>query len=126
MADPLMSNRRTILMVEDSPSLSRAYETQLAPLGHEVIMVADGASALAMLETRQIDCILLDLQLPDMDGMAVLDVARVLKAPPAVVVITSNASINMAIRAIRSGAIDYLVRPEPRDLLWTVGTHLQN
>src|SRR5258707_6175767 len=109
MADPLMSNRRTILMVEDSPSLSRTYETQLAPLGHQVITVADGASALAMLETRQIDCILLDLQLPDMDGMAVLDVARALKAPPAVVVITSNASINIAIPAIRSGAIDYLV-----------------
>src|SRR5260221_4779589 len=119
MADLPMSDRRTILMVEDSPSLSRTYETQLAPLGHQVITAADGASALAMLETRQIDCILLDLQLPDMDGMAILDVARALKAPPAVVVITSNASINMAIRAIRSGAIDYLVKPFPAPRLVT-------
>src|SRR6266446_6629617 len=113
MADLPMSTRRTILMVEDSPSLSRTYETQLAALSHAVIVVADGASALAMLERQRIDCILLDLQLPDMDGMDVLDFARALKARPAVVVITSNASISMAIRAIRSGAIDYLVKPFP-------------
>jgi two-component system repressor protein LuxO len=114
-----MSNRRIILMVEDSPSLSRTYETQLAPLGHEVIVVADGASALATLEKQRVDCILLDLQLPDMDGMDVLDFARGLKAPPAVLVITSNASINMAIRAIRSGAFDYLVKPFPATRLVT-------
>ena len=114
-----MPTRCTILMVEDSPSLSRAYETQLAPLGHEVIAAADGASALAALKTRRVDCILLDLQLPDMDGLEVLDFARALKAPPVVVVITSNASINMAIRAIRGGAFDYLVKPSPSTRLVT-------
>ena len=114
-----MPTRCTILMVEDSPSLSRTYETQLAPLGHEVVAAADGASALAALKSRRIDCVLLDLQLPDMDGMEVLDFARALKGPPVVVVITSNASINMAIRAIRAGAFDYLVKPSPATRLVT-------
>ena len=74
-----MPTRCTILMVEDSPSLSRAYETQLAPLGHEVVAAADGTSALAALKTRRVDCVLLDLQLPDRDGMEVLDFARPMK-----------------------------------------------
>jgi DNA-binding NtrC family response regulator len=118
-----MSPIRTLLLVEDSPSLARTYQAQLAPLGHRVLAAEDGRGALELLERETVDCVLLDLQLPDMDGMEILQAARARPAPPSVVVITSNASLNTAVKAIRGGAFDYLVKPFPATRLLTT---LQN
>ncbi|MFO1060336.1 MAG: sigma-54 dependent transcriptional regulator [Dongiaceae bacterium] len=118
-----MPSIHTILLVEDSPSLARTYEAQLAPLGHRVLAAEDGRTALDLLEREAIDCVLLDLQLPDLDGMEILQAARARPAAPTVVVITSNASLNTAVKAIRGGAFDYLVKPFPSARLLTT---LQN
>jgi two-component system repressor protein LuxO len=118
-----MNAIRTLLLVEDSPSLARTYQAQLAPLGHRVVTAEEGRTALALLAAEPVDCVLLDLQLPDMDGMEILQAARARPNPPAVVVITSNGSISTAIKAIRGGAFDYLVKPFPAARLLTT---LQN
>jgi len=116
-----MKERRTILIVEDSASLALTFQAHLAPLGHDLLFAATGAAALAALRENAVDCILLDLKLPDMDGLEILDAMQQRTAPPAVVVTTSNASLATAVRAVRGGAFDYLVKPfQPARLVTTV------
>ena len=73
-----MANSRTILIVEDSKSLAQTCKLQLESLGHTILMAETGQQALAHLRDNPIDCMLLDLKLPDMDGMALLARLRAL------------------------------------------------
>ncbi len=118
-----MTERRTILIVEDSPTVAMTCQVQLEPLGHDLLLAADGRTARELLETRKIDCVLLDLKLPDIDGLELLDELRTWPAPPAVVVMTSNASLATAVRAVRAGAFDYLVKPFGASRLATTVTN---
>jgi DNA-binding NtrC family response regulator len=106
-----MSEPRTVLVVEDSATIALAVQLQLEPLGHTLVMAVDAAEARAALRRQPVDCVLLDLRLPDADGIDLLDEIREGPAPPAVVVMTSNASLSTAVRAVRAGAFDYLVKP---------------
>lgn len=113
--------RRSILLVEDSPALAHTYSAHLAKLGHDVHHCADGTSALERLRQAPVDCVLLDLGLPDMDGTQVLAKVAEMASPPAVVVITGNGSINVAVGAMKAGAHDFLVKPfNPERLATTV------
>jgi two-component system repressor protein LuxO len=121
-----MSQQRTILIVEDSPTLAMTSQAHLEPLGHIILIAGDGATAFALLRDRPVDCVLLDLKLPDIDGLEILEDIRRRPDPPAVIVVTANASLGTAVRAVRGGAFDYLVKPfAPDRLLTTVGNALQ-
>ena len=122
-----MKARRRILIVEDSASLAMTYQAHLEPLGHELLVAGDGKTAYAALRDNQIDCMLLDLKLPDMDGLDILADVRRWPSPPSVVIITSNASLTTAVQSVRAGAFDYLVKPfaGPR-LVTTVENALAN
>ncbi len=116
-----MTDKRTILIVEDSPSLAMTAQAHLEPLGHSVLIAGDGKSAWEILNARPVDCVLLDLKLPDIDGITILEELRTRPAPPAVIVVTANASLATAVHAVRSGAFDYLVKPfAPSRLTTTV------
>ena len=116
-----MADRRTILIVEDSPSLAMTCQAHLEPLGHEILIAPDGKTAWSILDSRPIDCVLLDLKLPDMDGIKILEELRKRPGAPAVIVITANASLTTAVHAVRVGAFDYLVKPfAPARLTTTV------
>ncbi len=111
MTRPGRSARRKILIVEDSSSIAFTMQTALEPLGHDLVLATTGREAYAALRDHKIDCILLDLKLPDIDGLEILDSVRKLPSPPAVVITTSNASLTTAVHAVRNGAFDYLVKP---------------
>ncbi len=111
MTGPGRSARRKILIVEDSSSIAFTMQTALEPLGHDLVLATTGREAYAALRDHKIDCILLDLKLPDIDGLEILDSVRKLPSPPAVVITTSNASLTTAVHAVRNGAFDYLVKP---------------
>ena len=116
-----MTEKRTILIVEDSPTLAMTAQAHLEPLGHNVLIAGDGKSAWAILNARPVDCVLLDLKLPDIDGITILEELRTRPAPPAVIVVTANASMTTAVHAVRIGAFDYLVKPfAPNRLTTTV------
>ena len=120
-----MSQQRTILIVEDSPTLAMTSQAHLEPLGHIILIAGDGATAFAILRDRPVDCVLLDLKLPDIDGIEILEDIRRKPDPPAVIVVTANASMGTAVRAVRGGAFDYQVKPfAPDRLLTTVGNAL--
>ncbi|MEM9148304.1 MAG: sigma-54 dependent transcriptional regulator [Pseudomonadota bacterium] len=100
-----------VLLVEDTRSLSALYETFLKKAGFQVECAFDAASALTLYRESQPRIILLDLVLPDRDGLEVLRAIHAREPSAKVVVITANGSINRAVEAMREGAFDFLVKP---------------
>ncbi len=107
-----MSKR--VLIVDDDPAQRRILEETIKRLGFETKSCASGDQALQLLESGDRDGIalmLLDLVMPGIDGMAVLErVARQNGMPP-VIVQTAHGSIETAISAMRAGAVDFVVKP---------------
>lgn len=111
-----------VLIVEDSASLALGYAAQLEDAGHEVSLCETLAEARRSLAAEKFDAVLLDLQLPDGDGLTLFDALPGSKGNPAVIVVTADGSLNRAIKAMRLGAYDFLVKPvSGTRLLSTVG-----
>ncbi len=98
-----------LLLVEDTSSLAMVYCSVLRKAGYEVISCDTLAMARTEIQNTRFGVILLDLTLPDGDGMDL--VAEILEGGAKVIVITANGSINKAIEAMRKGAFDFLVKP---------------
>jgi len=115
-----------VLLVEDTPSLARVYAEYLKKAAFKVTIVETGAAALEALRDAPPQVMLLDIILPDMNGMEVLKHVSEQQIPCAVVVITANASVNLAVEAMRFGAYDFVVKPFGADrLLVTVRNALE-
>lgn len=106
-----------VLLVEDTASLARVYVAYLNKLSLAVKHVETGKEALQVLQTRPPPVVLLDLNLPDMDGMEILRLAEAEQWPVAIVVITAHGSINIAVEAMQHGAYDFIVKPFTADRL---------
>ena len=102
-----------VLIVEDIASLSMAYAAHLEGAGFDCIIAGSGQAALAELRQNghRIDAVILDLQLPDIDGLALLQNDPSLTRHWPIVVATADGSISRAIEAMRLGAYDFLVKP---------------
>jgi DNA-binding NtrC family response regulator len=117
----------TILLVEDTPSLARLYNQYLEGEDLAVTAVGTGKEALKVLSAEPPDAVLLDLRLPDMDGLDILKEIQSRELPCEVVVITAHGSINVAVEAMRAGAYDFLVKPfNAERLLVTVRNALKH
>jgi DNA-binding NtrC family response regulator len=107
-----MSKR--VLIVDDDPVQRRVLEEVIKRLGYDTRAAAGGEQALALLEgpeAQNIALVLLDLVMPNMDGMAVLERLRARPALPPIIVQTAHGSIDTAINAMRAGAVDFVVKP---------------
>jgi two-component system nitrogen regulation response regulator NtrX len=104
---------RRILLVDDEPGIRTSLSAVLEDEGYSVVAVADGEAGLAQLETESFDCVLLDVWLPGMDGMEVLNriQERLGDERPAVVMISGHGNIETALRATRMGAFDFIEKP---------------
>ncbi len=100
-----------ILLVEDTLPLARTYESYLSRFPGRVISVPTAAEARSEVNRTTFDVILLDIRLPDEDGISFLTDIREDGCESAVVMITADGSIDQAVEAIRLGADDYLVKP---------------
>jgi PAS domain S-box-containing protein len=116
----LMARTRTILVVDDDPDIAGLIKIQLEDSGYRVFVLGRGRSVVSRAEAKQPDLIILDLILPDMEG---LDVLRALRGN------ATTADIPVVVLTIREddgtawslGAVDYLTKPvESRDLLQSV------
>ncbi len=103
--------RIKVLLAEDERNLSRILETQLHKRGFDVRVVADGRAAIEALEAMEFDVALVDLVMPEVDGIGVLRKAMELDAPPEIVIVTGNGTVDTAIAAMKLGAYDYLTKP---------------
>ena len=100
-----------ILLVEDTASLARVYISYLSKMSLTVQHVETGADAMQVLRSRPPPVVLLDLNLPDMDGMDILRFVEEEELPAAIVVVTAHGSINIAVEAMQHGAYDFIVKP---------------
>jgi two-component system repressor protein LuxO len=106
-----------VLLIEDSPSVAEIYLGYLRSEPYQLTHVTTGAEALAVIEQALPHALLLDLHLPDMNGMAILREVIRRSLPTSVVIITAHGSIDLAVEAMRSGAFDFLVKPFKADRL---------
>jgi two-component system, repressor protein LuxO len=107
----MASESASVLIVEDSMSLGSVYRAYLRDEPYAVSHVPDGAGAMARIERDPPDAMLLDLQLPDMDGMDILKHIHERGVPVAVVIITGHGSVDKAVDAMRYGAFDFVEKP---------------
>ncbi|MCH8467624.1 MAG: response regulator, partial [Roseinatronobacter sp.] len=108
---PAVSQPPEVLLVEDTPSLQMLYSTILNKTGYRVICAESGAAALEKFDTHRPPVVLLDLMLPDMDGMALIDDLLATAPRTRIIVITADGTVDRAIDATRKGAHDFLVKP---------------
>jgi CheY-like chemotaxis protein len=105
-----------VLVVEDTDLLRRMYRDRLTQDGYEVLDAADGLVALTLLREHHVDLILLDLIMPRMGGLEVLEAVAAdprTKGTP-VVVLTNLGEEETIERAVALGAVDYLIKNETR------------
>lgn len=100
-----------ILVVEDDPGMGRFLHESLSEAGHRVVVVDDGRSALAELGHRHLDLVILDLGLPDIDGMDLMRTLREWDASPLILVVSARGQDGDKVAALRAGADDYLAKP---------------
>ena len=103
--------RDKVLLVEDTPSLSMVYQAALERADLQVDPVFSAREAEAALCSYKYKIVLLDLMLPDGNGLDILRSISAASPATKTVVITSDGSINRAVEAMRSGAFDFLVKP---------------
>ncbi len=106
-----MSEKPSVLIVEDSQALAILYREYLRSEPIQSKIVATGTEALQHIEQAPPHAMVLDLGLPDMDGMDILKHVVEHKIPTAVVVVTGQGSVNIAVDAMRAGAFDFIEKP---------------
>lgn len=109
--------RPRVLLVEDTPPLARLYQEYLRFEEIDLEAVECGQDALDAINRDEPDAILLDLRLPDMDGLEILRWIRERDLQSEVVIITAHGSVSAAVEAMRNGAYDFLVKPFSSDRL---------
>jgi two-component system KDP operon response regulator KdpE len=100
----------TILVVDDEPAIHRFLKPSLTAEGYHVLQAMNGTEALRMAAERQPDAMILDLGLPDIDGMVVIDRLRRVSDLP-VVVLSARDRESEKVRALDLGADDYVEKP---------------
>jgi len=106
-----------MLLVEDDKMLGAGVQTSLKKEGYAVDWVEDGDSALKFIGTSDYDLLILDLGLPDMDGIQVLSKVRSIGHVIPVLILTARDSIDDRVRGLDVGADDYMVKPFDLDEL---------
>src|SRR4051794_4979049 len=100
-----------VLFVDDEKPLQELMRSELPRLGHEVTVCPDGRAALKVLEKNTFDAAILDLRMPGMTGIEVLEQLKQISPDTEAIVMTGHASMETAIEAVRLGAFDYITKP---------------
>jgi DNA-binding NtrC family response regulator len=106
-----------VLIVDDDPVQRRLSEATLTRAGFSVVSVDNGKDALTRLENEAFSAVLLDMMMPGIDGAGVLSGLAQMGVATPVVVQTAQGSIDAAVRMVRAGAFDFLVKPVAPDRL---------
>jgi two-component system, OmpR family, KDP operon response regulator KdpE len=101
---------RTVLVVDDEPQLLRALQVNLHAEGYQVLTALDGTTALQHAESSHPDLIVLDLGLPDINGVDVITRIRRSSSTPIIVLSARHGSVDK-VRALDAGADDYVTKP---------------
>jgi DNA-binding NtrC family response regulator len=106
--------RPVVLVVDDDAGLRESFRLILDD-DYEVLEAADGARALQVFRTTQVDLVLLDIRLPDTDGIGVLGEIKALDEHVEVILVTAVQTVRTAVAAMKLGAFDYVTKPFEED-----------
>ncbi|MCU0826909.1 MAG: sigma-54 dependent transcriptional regulator [Tabrizicola sp.] len=110
MRSPIAS-RPPLLLIEDTISLQMVYRSILTSAGYRVSVAGSAVEGLSLFQSLKPAVVLLDLILPDRDGLELMQELLSLQPDTSVIAITANGSVNRAVEAMRAGAHDFLVKP---------------
>jgi heavy metal response regulator len=105
------TQKQKILVVEDENRIADFVQRGLESAGYEVAHAPDGQTALNLLHQSDFDLMVLDLMLPDMDGLTILEKARNRKVSPPVLILSARGGVDDRVKGLELGADDYLVKP---------------
>jgi DNA-binding response OmpR family regulator len=100
-----------ILIVDDEPSIRETLAEVLSSQGREILTASSGEEALALLQKETYDLVLLDLVMPGLSGLQVMEKAQKIAPSTIVIMLTAHGTLSSAIEAMRQGAHDYLLKP---------------
>ena len=109
--------RGHILHIDDDHAVAKVLAGLLGQVGYHVDHVASGPAGLAHIEQRGADLVILDLRMPEMDGMEVLSVLDERRPDLPVIMLTAHGTVPTAVDAMRRGAADFILKPFDRDEL---------
>jgi len=107
----MFRDKPTILVVDDEPSVTNLLSDYLVEEGYNCVKTFTGEDALAKLPMTHADLVLLDLRLPGISGMEVLRQVASMCAAPSVIVLTAVADAQSVVESMKTGAVDYIVKP---------------
>jgi len=116
----------TILIVEDREGLAKMLSQTLQSEGYHPLWAKDGAEGIKKITEEKIDLVVTDLKLPKKDGLQVLHAAKESNTTLPVIVMTAYGSVDIAIKAVKAGAFDFISKPfEPAHLLLQIEKALE-
>lgn len=104
-------NSLRVLYADDEVSLQEFMRSELPRLGHEITVCPDGRAAIAALEKGTFDAAILDIRMPGLNGIEVLEKLKQMAPDTEAIIMTGHASMETAIDAVRFGAFDYITKP---------------
>jgi two-component system alkaline phosphatase synthesis response regulator PhoP len=109
-------------LVEDEERLQEALQLNLQMEGYEVMVASDGAKALSLVEQAHFDLIVLDVMLPEIDGISVMETIRLTNQDVPILILSARNTSDDRITGLRKGADDYLTKPfHLEELLLRIG-----
>ena len=101
----------SILFADDERSLQELMRMELPQMGHRVTVCPDGHTAVSVLQKETFDCLLVDLDMPGMNGIEVIQRAHTISPATEAIILTGKQSLETAVAALRFGVVDYLSKP---------------
>jgi len=105
----------TVLIADDERNIRSSLSDAFQLEGYDVVTAEDGEQAIAAVERGQVDLLLLDLQMPKLDGLQALRRLRELRYEQPAIFLTAHGTIEKAVEAVRLGAFDFIEKPPPRE-----------
>ena len=118
-----------VLFADDETNLQELIAAEVPRMGHRVTVCPDGLTAVAALQKNSFDCIIVDLDMPGLNGIQVIEKTKAISPETEAIVLTGKSSTETAVSALRLGAFDYLQKPcklmDLRNLLNRVSEKLE-
>ena len=100
-----------ILLVEDEEQIQKLLKYNLEAEGYEVIALSDGKSALEVLEKQHFDVLLLDIMLPEVNGLQICEQVRLVNKTVGIIMVSAKDTTSDKIKGLKTGADDYITKP---------------
>jgi len=113
----------TILIIDDEESVRKSLADVMRDEGYDVVTAASGRESIDLLNEIQPSLVLLDIAMPEMDGIETLRRIKDIRPEMPIIMVTGHGTIDTAVKTVKMGAYDFLVKPPPLDHLILVVQH---